>query len=150
MADFGGLPKSNIYEVQDPWMGQKDLCTANHAAKASQRNIQFFSMLTLTKLPSIMGLEGIHLPEALHRWGSCSYCPWFAKEGQNEGTMVNHLHTVHYHLGLACALCLAFFTISADNMRKHGPHCKALATSDWEEKEVLEEDNGDKDDRYLP
>ena len=110
MAHSAGLLELDIYEVQDTWMGQKDLCTTNHAAKASQRKIQFFHMVTLTELPSIMGLEGIHSPEALHRWSGHSYCPWCAKEGQNEGT-------VHYHLGLVCALCLAFFTTSADTTR---------------------------------
>ena len=129
-----GLRGLDIYEVQDTWMGQKDLCTANHAAKTSQRNIQFFCMVTATKLPSIMGLEWIHSLEDLCRWGGHSYCPWCAKEGQNEGTMVNHLHTVHYHLGQVCTLCLAFFTTSADTMRKHEPHCKAMATGDREEK----------------
>ena len=80
------------------------------------------------------GLQGIHSLEALCRQGGCSYCPWCAKEGQNEGTMVNHPQTVHYHLGLVCTLCLAFFTTSADTMRKHKTHCTAMATEDQEEK----------------
>ena len=34
----------------------------------------------------------------------CQYAsyPWCRKEGQNEGTIVNHLWTTHYRLGLAC------------------------------------------------
>ena len=148
--DSAGLLKSNIYEVQDTWTGQKDLCTANHTAKASQKNKQFFHMVAPTELPSIMLLEGIHTPEALHRWGGHSYCPWCAKEGQNEGTMVNHLCTVHYHIGLVCTLCLAFFTTSADTMRKYGPHCKAMTTGDQEEEEISVEDNADEDNGYLP
>ena len=150
MADSAGLLESDIYKVQDAWTGQKDLCTANHTVKASQKNIQFFCLVTPTKLPCIMGLEGIHSLEALCRWGSHSYCPWCAKEGQNEGTVVNHLHTVHYYLGLVCALCLAFSTTSADTMRKHNPCCKATATQDQEEEEMSEEDDGNNDDGYLP
>ena len=92
-------------------------------------------MVTPTESLSIMGLERIHSPEALCRWGGHSHCPWCAKEGQNEGTIVNHLCTVHYCLGLVCAICLAFFTTSADTMKKHGPHCKDMATRDWEEDE---------------
>ena len=65
MVDSAGLLKSDIYEVQDAWMGQKELCTTNHTAKASQRNIQFFCMVTPTEFLSIMGLEGIHSSEAL-------------------------------------------------------------------------------------
>ena len=91
MADSAGHLKSDIYEVQDAWTGQKNLRTTNYAAKASQKNIQFFCMVTPTESPSIMGLEGIHSPEALCRWGGWSYCLWCAKEGQNEGTVVNHL-----------------------------------------------------------
>ena len=98
-----------------------------------------------------MGLEGIHSPEAIHRWGGCSYCPWCAKEGQNEGTIVNHLYTVHYHLGLVCILCMAYVCTSSDTMRKHGPYCKAMATwdKDQEEEEVSEDDNSNEDDGYL-
>ena len=38
-----------------------------------------------------MGLMGIHNPDALCHFGGVSYCPWCGKEGQNKGTMVNHL-----------------------------------------------------------
>ena len=79
-----------------------------------------------------------------------SYCPRCGKEGQNEGTMVNHLHTIHYCLGLACTLCLAFFTTSADTMRKHGVHCKASHTKNQEEEETSEGGNNDEDDEFLP
>ena len=41
MTDSAGLHELDIYEVQDAWTRQKDLQTANHTAKASQRNIQF-------------------------------------------------------------------------------------------------------------
>ena len=71
-------------------------------------------------------------------------------EGQNEGTMVNHLCTVHYHLGLVCALCLACFTTSADTTRKHRTCCMDMATGDWEEEETSEKDNSSEDDGYLP
>ena len=111
---------------KDAWTRQKDLCTANHAAKTSRRNIQFFHLVTPTASPSIMGPEEIHSIEALCRWHGLLYYPWCAKEGQNEGTMANHLCTVHYCLGLVCTLCLAFFTTSVETIRKHGPSCKCL------------------------
>ena len=65
--------------------------------------------------------------------------------------MVNHLHTVHYHLGLVCALCLAFFTMSADTMRKQRSCCKAMATGDkdQDEEEVSEDDKSGEDNGYL-
>ena len=104
--------------------GWKDLHNTNHTAKASQWNIQFFHMVTPTEPPSIMGLEGIHSPEGLCRQCGNLYCPWCAKEGKNEGTVVNHLCTVHYHLGLVCTLFLAYFSTSAGTMRKHGTCCR--------------------------
>ena len=100
MEDSTGLLELDIYEILDAWTGCKDLCTTSHTVKASQKNIQFFHMVTPTELPSIIGLEGIHSPKALHRQGGCLYCLWCARGGKNEGTMVNHFQTVHYHLGL--------------------------------------------------
>ena len=59
-----------------------------------------------------MGLMGIHHPNALHH---LNQCPWCGKEGQNKGTIVNHLRMVHYKLGLIyekCFLC-PFITLEA-------------------------------------
>ena len=52
-----------------------------------------------------MGLVGIYDLHALHCFSGVTPCPWCGKEGQNEGTMVNHLWTVHYRLGLVCNKC---------------------------------------------
>ena len=42
------------------WQGLK---AANHAAKASQRDMQFFCTVKPTELPNIMGLRGFTPPE---------------------------------------------------------------------------------------
>ena len=52
-----------------------------------------------------MGLVGIHDPDALWHFVGFTYCPWCGKEGQSEGTVVNHLRTSHYRLGLMCDKC---------------------------------------------
>ena len=39
VVDSASLLESGIYEVWDAWTGQKDLHSANHTAKASQKNI---------------------------------------------------------------------------------------------------------------
>ena len=49
-----------------------------------------------------MGLMEIHDPDALCCFSGVTHCPWCGKEGQNEGTVVNHLQTVHHRLGLVC------------------------------------------------
>ena len=63
-----------------------------------------------------MGLEGIHLPKVLQWQSSLTFCLRCRKEGKNEGTVVNHLQTMHYHLGLICTHCLNYFMMSADAM----------------------------------
>ena len=52
-----------------------------------------------------MGLMGIHDPDALCHFSGITHHPWCWKEGQNEGTMVNHLQMVCYRLGLVCNQC---------------------------------------------
>ena len=54
---------TQIYEVQEVWTSWQGLKAATHTAKASQRDIQFFCMVTPTKSPNIMGLKGIHSPQ---------------------------------------------------------------------------------------
>ena len=135
-----------IYEVQEAWTSWWGLRATNHAAKASQKDIQFFYAVTPTKSPNIMGLKGIH------QRGSCSFCPWCGKEGQNEGMVVNHLRTMHYHLGLVCTLCMDFLATSADTMRWHTHASKSMATEIRTKKrrKISENDgDGDEDDGYL-
>ena len=64
---------------------------------------------------------------------------------------MNHLRTMHYHLGLVCALCMEFFSTSADAMGQHTHGCKYIATkdNDCKEEESKNSDDGDEDDDYL-
>ena len=43
------------------------------------------------ELPKVMGLVGIHNPDALCHFAGVTFCPWCGKQGLNEGTIVNHL-----------------------------------------------------------
>ena len=54
--------------------------------------------------PKGNGVDG-HTPSqcTLHHFSGLTHCPWCRKEGQNQGTIISHLRTVHYKLGLACA-----------------------------------------------
>ena len=63
--------------------------------------------------------------------------------------VINHLWTVHYHLGLVCILCLDFFATSMDTMRWHASSCKSMATEDKDQEEEEESDDSDEDDGYL-
>ena len=65
---------------------------------------------------------------------------------------MNHLRTMHYHLGLVCALCVDFFSSSMDPMRQDTHVCKSITTTkdnDQGEKESENDDDRDEDDDYL-
>ena len=82
-----------------------------------------------------MGLEGIHDPDALCHFVGVTFCPWCGKEGQNEGTIVNHLWVTHYKLGLVCEKCLYFPTITLAAIRCHGRGCKQPKEHDVKEED---------------
>ena len=67
MAQETSLLNVKINKVQEAWTGWQGLRVANCATKASQRDIQFFCMVTTTESPNIMGLKGIHSHKALHQ-----------------------------------------------------------------------------------
>ena len=90
-----------------------------------------------------MGLKGIHSPEAFCQQAGLSFCPWYRKEGQNEGTIVNHLQTSHYCLGLVCSWYLKYFTTSADTMHCHSQLCKWTSAGIDDNNDQEEESNYD-------
>ena len=74
-----------------------------------------------------MGLVGIHHPDALQCFNGVAHCPWCRKEGQNEGTIINHLRTVHYKLGLIGERCFHSLSISSEAIQHHGwKNCQSL------------------------
>ena len=151
MAWETNLLDTEIYEVQEVWTSWWGLKATNHAAKASQRDMQFFHTVTPTESPNIMGLKGIHFPKSFIGKAGAPTASGVQKEGQNEGTVINHLWTIHYHLCLVCILCMDFFATSVDTMGQHAPSCKSMATEDkdQEEEEESKDDDSDEDDRYL-
>ena len=84
----------------------------------------FFCLVSPVESLKVMGLKGIHHPDALCCHAGLSYCPWCGKEGQNEGTMVNHLQTTHYKIGLVCSRCLQFPSITSKAIWHHDQACK--------------------------
>ena len=100
-----------------------------------------------------MGLEGIHSPEALQWLSGLTFYLWCGKEGQNEGMVLNHLWTMHYHLGLICACCLDYFMMSADTMWQHTQLCKSVVAGNNDDREesptnYKEDDNGEDDFKF--
>ena len=105
---FKGLAKSAslfgevIYEIQLSWTRPEELKQANYALQSLPKRLRFLRAVPTSESPKVMGLMGIHNPNALWCYAGYTYCPWCRKEEQNEGTVVNHLRTTHYRLGLVC------------------------------------------------
>ena len=71
--------------------GPDKLQQANYALRSLPKGLEFLRVVCPSESPKVMGLVGIHNPDALHCFNGLTHCPWCGKEGQNEGTVVNHL-----------------------------------------------------------
>ena len=69
------LLDSQIYEIQEAWTGQEDLQYANNKLKTSPKGLQFFHPISPLESPRVMGLEGIHYPDALCYFAGVTLCP---------------------------------------------------------------------------
>ena len=120
MIETTGLLNSTLYEIQEVWTGQKELQHANYVLRALLKDLRFFCMVSPLESPKVMGLMGIHHPNALCHFNRVTHCPWYRKEGQNEGTIISHLKTVHYKLGLICKRCFCCLSIMLEAICHHG------------------------------
>ena len=121
MATNAELLGTLIHKIQALWMGPEELKQANYALRALPKGLKFLHVVPPSESPKVMGLMGIHNPDALCHFSGIIHCPWCGKEGQNKGTMVNHLWTEHYRLGLVCNRCDdCLFTTSDTLCQQHG------------------------------
>ena len=140
MIAFADLLGSGIYEIQESWTGQEDLWYTNDVLKTSLKGLQFFHPVSPSELPKVMGLKGIHHPDTLCHFARPTFCPWCGKEGQNEGTVVNHLRTMNYKLGLVCNQCLCCPLITLEAIQHNGQGCKQPKGSDVKEEDISTSD----------
>ena len=122
MATSTKLLGTSIYEIQASWMGPEELKQANYALRSLPKGLKFLHVEPPSESPMVIGLVVRHDLDALGCFSGITHCPWCGKEGQNEGTMVNHLRTVHYRLGLVCDQCYDCPSIMADTLHHHGQH----------------------------
>ena len=120
MAKSTDLLDTAIYKINEVWMGPDELQQANYALRSLPKGLKLFHAVPPSESPKVMGLVGIHDPDALHCFNGLTHFPWCGKEGQNEGTFVNHLQMVHYRLGLVCKKCNNFQPTSSDTLCHHG------------------------------
>ena len=124
MISHVNLLDSQIDKIQEAWTGQSDLQYTNNALRTLPKGLQFFCPISSLESPKVMGLTGVYKPDALHHFASMTFCPWCRKEGQNKGTIVNHLWTTHYKLGLVCEKCLCCLSITLEGIWHHDQSCK--------------------------
>ena len=95
MARTAELLGSTIYEVKEVYTGPYELWQANYVLRTLQKGLKFLRVVPPLESPKIMSLTGIHDPDVLCHFNGVTHCPQCGKEGQNEGTVINHLQTVH-------------------------------------------------------
>ena len=120
MIETTDLLGSAIYKIAEAWSGWDELWQTNYSLMTLWKGLKFFRVVSPSKSPKIMGLMGIHNPDMLCHFNSVTHCPWCGKEGQNEGTILNHLWTVHYKLGLMCEKSFSCPSISSEAICCHG------------------------------
>ena len=120
LAQEAGLLGESIFELQWSWEGPEHLKQANYILQSQPKGLKFLRAVSAKESPKVMGLKGIHDPEALQHFAGYTYCPWCGKYGQNEGTIINHLRMVHYKLGLICDQCFGCPTTMLDTLCRHG------------------------------
>ena len=120
MIEAAGLLASTIYKIRAVWTGWDELWQGNYALRTLPKGLKFFSTVSLSKSPKVMGLMGIHHLDMLCCFNGITHCPWCGKEGQNEGTIIKHLQRVHYKLGLMCEKCFGCPSIMSEAIHCHG------------------------------
>ena len=120
MAMSAKLLGTSIHEIQASWTGPDELKQANYALRSLPKGLKFLWVVPPSESPNIMGLVGIHDPDALWHFSCVTHWPWCGKEGQNKGTVANHLWMVHYRLGLVCNRCHDCQSMMADTLHHHG------------------------------
>ena len=122
LAQGAGLLGKFIHEIQVAWNGPEELKHTNYILRCLHKGLKFLRAVSTKESPKIMGLKGIHDSDALWCFPGYTYCLWCGKDGQNEGTIINHLRTVHYKLGLIYNQCFGCPMVTLDALCQHGCH----------------------------
>ena len=96
LAQGAGLLGKFIHELQWSRDALEELKHGNYVLQSLPKGLKFLRVVSTQESPKVMGN---HDSDALQCFASYTYCPWCGKDRQNEGTIINHLRTVHYKLG---------------------------------------------------
>ena len=120
MARTAELLGSTFYEIKEVRTGPDELQQANYALRALPKGLKFLRVVPTSESPKVMGLMGIHDLDTLCHFNGVTHCRWCGKEGQNEGTVINHLWTVHYRLSFVCEKCFGCPSTSLETICHYG------------------------------
>ena len=82
MAKTAELLGSAIYEIKEVWTGLDELWQANYTLRTLPKGLKFLRAVSPLESPKVMGLMGIHHPDALCHFNRVTHCPWCGKMGQ--------------------------------------------------------------------
>ena len=134
MVQSTGLLSSAVHKIKENWTEQSELQYANHVLRTLPKGLKFFCLVSPLESPKVMGLTGIHHPNALHHFNGVIHCLCCGKEGQNEGTAINYLRMAHYKLGLVCKKCFGCPSVISDAIWCHGQiSCQPSVEGDMDE-----------------
>ena len=123
MIESASLLHSKSHEIKEIWTGQSKLQYANYTLRTLPKVLKFFCPMSPSESLKVMGLTGIHHPNALCCFKGVTHCLWCGREGQNEGAVINHLWMTHYRLGLVCKKCFHCPLVTSKAIWHHG--CKS-------------------------
>ena len=75
LAEGASLLGEAIHEIQLSWNGPEELKQANCALQSLPKGLRFLRVVPTTESPKVMGLRGIHDPNALWQFTGYTYCP---------------------------------------------------------------------------
>ena len=127
LAASANLLGTSIHKIQASWTGPKELKQVSYALQSLPKGLKFLHAVPPQNLLRswdwwVYTSQMSFSPDALQCFGGVTYCPWCRKEGENEGTEVNHLQTMHYRLGLVCNRCYDCPSTTSDTFHHHGWH----------------------------
>ena len=66
MVETAKLLGLAIYKIQEVWKGPDELQQANYALRSLPKGLKFLRVVPPLEFPKVIGLVGIHDPDALH------------------------------------------------------------------------------------
>ena len=77
-----GLLGTDIHEIQASWTGPEELKQANHTLQSLPKGLKFLRVVPTSESPKVMGLVGIHDPDALWHFASFTTAPGVGKKAK--------------------------------------------------------------------